>query len=87
MLPFDQRPWASTAAKAIIVFTLLAEVGAVLWLQHDHPLDIPEIVALALILIGVIPTNVYIIRRKPGDPAPPDLSARLLPLSKHTNIR
>ncbi len=74
MLPFDQRPWAPNLAKAIIAVTLIAEVVAVFWLRHYNPLDIPEIVALVLILIGVIPPSIYVIRRKPGDPVPTDLT-------------
>ena len=67
MLPFDRRPWARTLARVVILITIVAEIGTFLWLRHYGPLDTGEILALALVLVGVIPPNVHIIRRKPGE--------------------
>ena len=57
MLPFEEKTWAKPLAKAMIICTLLGEVIAFLWLRHLGPLDPPEILALLLILIGVLPPN------------------------------
>ena len=67
MLPFDRKPWASQLAKAVILFTILAEIATILWLRRSGPLDTPEIVALVLVLIGVIPANIHIIRARPDE--------------------
>ena len=67
MLPFDRRPWARKLARAVIVFTIVAEIVAFVWLRHYGPLDAGEILAMALVLIGVIPPNVHIIRRRSGE--------------------
>ena len=67
MLPLDNRPWAPQLAKVVIVLTIVAEIIATLWLRQYGPLDTPEIVALFLVLVGVIPPNIHIIRRKPGE--------------------
>lgn len=63
-LPFDNRPWAKRIAKLVIVATLLLEAGVIYWLSQYGPLDIPEILALVLFLIAVIPPSLHIIRGK-----------------------
>jgi hypothetical protein len=67
MLPFDRRPWAPKLAKAVILFTIVAEIATFVWLRHYGPLDTGEILALVLVLVGVIPPNIHIIRRKPNE--------------------
>ncbi len=67
MLPFDRKPWAPQLAKAVILFTIVAEIATFLWLRRSGPLDTGEILALALVLIGVIPPNIHIIRRRPNE--------------------
>lgn len=67
MLPFDRKPWAPRLAKAVILFTLVGEIATFIWLRRSGPLDTGEIVALLLVLIGVIPPNIHIIRRKPNE--------------------
>ena len=66
MLPFAEKTWAKPVAKAMIALTLLAELIAFLWLHHFGPLDPPEIVAMILVLVGVLPPNIHILRLKPG---------------------
>lgn len=73
MLPFDRKPWAKHLARSVIVATLLAELMAILWLRRFGPLDTSEVVGLLLILVAVVPPNLHIIRRKPGD----DVSAAM----------
>ncbi len=67
MLPLDNRPWAPQLAKAVIVVTVVAEVLATLWLRRYGPLDTAEKVTLFLVLLAVIPPNIHIIRRRPGE--------------------
>jgi len=64
MLPFDNRPWAKTVAKLVIAATILFEIAVIFWLRHYGPLDIPEILALVLFAIAVIPPNIHVIRGK-----------------------
>ena len=81
MLPFEERIWAKPVAKFMIIATLLGEAAAVLWLRHYGPLDPPEIVALILILVGVLPPNIHILRRQPGASRAP-VQAGAMPLHK-----
>lgn len=71
MLPFDRRPWAPQLAIAVIALTVLAEVAAIGILRQYGPLDTPEIVALVLVLLAVVPPNIHILRRKSGSIALP----------------
>jgi uncharacterized membrane protein YtjA (UPF0391 family) len=63
-LPFENSSWAKGVAKIVIVATVLLEVAVVFWLRQYGPLDIPEILALILFAIAVIPPSVHIIRGK-----------------------
>jgi hypothetical protein len=63
-LPYENRPWAKRVATLIIVGTLLLEIGVIVWLRRSGPLDIPEILALVLFLIAVIPPSLHVIRGK-----------------------
>ncbi len=64
MLPYDQKPWAPKLAIAVISFTILAEIAIAFWLRAVGSLDTGAVTALALILLTVIPPNVFIVRRK-----------------------
>ena len=82
MLPFEEKTWAKPVAKFMITMTLIAEAVAVLWLRHYGPLDPPEIVALLLILVGVLPPNIHILRRTSGITAPSPVQSGPMPLQK-----
>ena len=63
MLPFDQRPWAKTAARCVIAFTLLGIAAYVFWVKQERSLDWGERAIVVLLLLTVIPPNVAVIRR------------------------
>jgi hypothetical protein len=63
MLPFDKKPWAATVAGAVILTTLLGISAAALYLHSLGPLDTGEIVAMLLLALAIIPTNLAVIYR------------------------
>jgi uncharacterized membrane protein YfcA len=66
MLPSERKPWAKPVAKTVIGASVLAAiVGA--WYLHDiGELYIPEITAILLLLLTIIPPNVAVLRAKPA---------------------
>ncbi len=69
MLPFDNRPWAKTFARVVIV---LSVIGAGLVAYYCYVIDqlhISEVAILGLLLLTILPPNIAIVLRKsePGD--------------------
>ena len=64
MLPGEHKLWAKPLAKTVIGTSILAAiVGA--WYLHDiGELYIPEITAILLLLLTIIPPNVAVLRAK-----------------------
>lgn len=67
MLPFDQRPWAKTLARCVIVFVVLGSALYVYYVKQQRSLDWGERAIVVLLLLTVIPPNVAIIRRHRAD--------------------
>ena len=69
MLPFDNKPWAKRVARMVIVVTLVAAVGVPFVLHSRGTLDLPMIVGIVLLVLAIVPPNVAVLRRKPGERA------------------
>ena len=64
MLPFDNRPWAKTAARAVILLSVLAAVVGAYYLYDIDELHIPEVTGIILLLLTIVPPNVAILYRR-----------------------
>lgn len=67
MLPFDRRPWAKALATVVIILSCVGSVALCWYFYTVSALHIPEVVGTILFLLTVIPPNLAIITRKPGD--------------------
>ena len=63
MLPFDNRPWARTAARAVIVLSILAAAFSAYYLYDTDDLHISEVAIIGLSLLLVLPPNIAIVMR------------------------
>jgi hypothetical protein len=70
MLPFDKKPWAKTVARSVIAATIIGIAAVAFYLHSLGPLDTGEIVAMFLLALAIIPTNLAVIYRKPGSDRP-----------------
>lgn len=64
MLPFENRSWAKPAARSILLFTVVALSVFAYLIARIRPLDVPEIALIVIVLLGVLPPNIAILRRK-----------------------
>ena len=64
MLPFDNRPWAKTLARAVIGLSVFAAIIGAYWLNDNDELHIPEVTGIILLLLTIIPPNMAILYRK-----------------------
>ena len=64
MLPFDNRPWARSAARAVITLSLLAAIAGAYYLYDSDELHIPEVTGILLLLLTILPPNIAILLRK-----------------------
>ncbi len=67
MLPFDNRPWAKPLARLVIGASLVAAGFGSYYLYTMEQLYIPEITGILLLLLTIIPPNVAVLMRRPGD--------------------
>ncbi len=66
MLPCDDKPWAKPLARVVIGLSIVAAIIGAWYLYSIQQLYIPEITAIVLLLLTVIPPNVAILRQNPG---------------------
>lgn len=64
MLPFDNRPWARSLARAVILLSVLAAVLGAYYLYDADELHIPEVTGIVLLLLTILPPNVAILYRR-----------------------
>jgi hypothetical protein len=82
MLPFDNRPWARSVARAVIVLSVLFAIAGAYYFYSLGALHISEVTIILLLLLTIIPPNVAIIKRKTSvgsDTAKTPLNATLHP--------
>jgi hypothetical protein len=70
MLPFDRKPWAKAVATAVICLSFVGAVGLAYFFYSTETLHIPEVVGILLLLLTIVPPNVAVVMRKPGDADP-----------------
>jgi len=70
MLPFDRKPWAKTLASIVIIVSFVGAVGLFFFFYQNDTLHIPEVVGIILLLLTIVPPNVAILTRRPGQTDP-----------------
>jgi hypothetical protein len=75
MLPFDQKPWAKTVAAVVVVLSFVGAICLAFYFHSIYSLHISEVVGIFLLLLTIVPPNVAILLRKPGEA--PTLNAHL----------
>jgi hypothetical protein len=79
MLPFDQKPWAKTAARSVIVLTMISLACLAYFLESENSLHIPEITGIFLLFLTIVPPNLAVLYPKllpPRHDAVPDSKTR-----------
>jgi uncharacterized membrane protein len=67
MLPFDRKPWAKTVAAVVIALSFVGAIALLFYFRSIDSLHISEIVGIFLLLLTIVPPNVAIVMRKPGE--------------------
>ncbi len=67
MLPHDQKPWAVTLAKTVVVLAAVGLICLGIFLARRGSLHISEIVGIVLLFLAIVPPNLAIIYKK-SDP-------------------
>ncbi len=70
MLPFDRKPWAKHLAATVIALSVIGAVLVGYYFYDNHSLHISEMVGIFLLLLTIIPPNLAIVIRKPGQTEP-----------------
>lgn len=70
MLPFDRKPWAKTVAAVVIALSFVGAVALIFYFRSIDSLHISEMVGIFLLLLTIVPPNVAIVMRKPGQTDP-----------------
>ena len=70
MLPFDRKPWAKTVAAVVIALSLIGAVALIFYFRSIDSLHISEMVGIFLLLLTIVPPNLAIVMRKPGQTDP-----------------
>jgi hypothetical protein len=61
MLPNDQKPWAKTLARIVILVTIIGLGFLTYFLNSRNSLHIPEIVGIFLLFLTIVPPNLAVI--------------------------
>jgi multidrug efflux pump subunit AcrB len=67
MLPFEDKPWAKRLAATVIAVSIIGAICIPIILLERKALDVPIVVGIVLLLLGLVPPNVLILIQKPGD--------------------
>ncbi|WP_263381180.1 hypothetical protein [Granulicella arctica] len=68
MLPFDRKPWAKTVAMVVVILSFVGAICLALYFRSVDSLHISEVVGIFLLLLTIVPPNVAILMRRPGEP-------------------
>ena len=67
MLPGDQKPWAKSVARLVVLLSVTAAVVGAYFLYDIKMLHVPETLIILLLLLTIVPPNLAIIRRRSAD--------------------
>jgi hypothetical protein len=64
MLPYDNRPWARTLAKIVVVSSTCLLIALGVFLHSIGQMRISEYVGLLILFLTIVPPNLAVIYRK-----------------------